>query len=406
MPVLVDPLAGDSYRLRQLVVALAITQTVGYGVLYYAFSAMLGPMSRDLGLTTATVTGAMTTSLLVGAGLSVPVGRWLDAHGGHRLMTAGSLLAVIAVLLWSQARNAVQLYGAFVAIGVASAMVLYPAAFAVVVAVAAPAKRTGAILGITLMAGFASSIFIPLTGRLTADRGWRATVLILGGILAVTTVPLHASAVRRTARRPGATAVHRAWPRRALRDPGFWFLAGGFVLHHAALGVIAVHLVLYLTVLGHPPAIASTLAGLLGVLSVTGRIASTISVRWLPMATITAVVLSMQGVAIAMLPLIGTHLGGVVVCLVLFGLGFGVSAIATPAIVLDRYGAKGYATIAGILSTPVAIAEAVAPLAGAILAGSAGYRALVLSVGGVSLAAAASLVLAQRIPAPGVPGAG
>ena len=67
------------------------------------------------------------------------------------------------------------------------------------------------------MAGFASSIFIPLTGWLTADRGWRTTVLILGGMLALTTVPLHAFAVRRTAPRLGATAVYRAWPRRVLR---------------------------------------------------------------------------------------------------------------------------------------------------------------------------------------------
>ena len=155
--------------------------------------------------------------------------------------------------------------------------------------------------------------------------------------------------------------------------------------------MIAVHLVLYLTVLGHPPAIASTLAGLLGVLSVTGRVASAISARWLPMATITAVVLSVQGVSIALLPLIGKHIVGVVVCLALFGLGFGVSAIATPAIILDRYGANGYATIAGILSTPVAIAEAVAPLAGALLASSAGYQTRIFSIAAASLAAATSL---------------
>ena len=138
------PHAGrrGSFRLRLLVVALAITQTVGYGVVYYAFGALLGPMSRDLDTSTATVAGAMTTALLVAAGLSVPVGRWLDARGGHGVMTTGSILAAIAVLAWSQVQTVVQLYAVFVAIGVASAMVLYPAAFAVVVAVAAPANRT------------------------------------------------------------------------------------------------------------------------------------------------------------------------------------------------------------------------------------------------------------------------
>jgi hypothetical protein len=75
-----------------------------------------------------------------------------------------------------------------------------------------------------------------------------------------------------------------------------------------------------------------------------------------------------------MLPLVGRHIAGAVVCLGLFGLGFGVASIATPAILLDRYGATGYATIAGTLATSVIIARASAPLGGALIAGAAGYR--------------------------------
>lgn len=383
-----------------LIASLAITQTVGYGVLYYAFSVLLGPMSRELGISTTTAAGAFTTAVLVTGLMSVPVGRWLDARGGHGLMTAGSLLGAIAVLSWSQVQTVPQLYGVFVAIGIAAAMVLYEPAFAVVVAVTAPAARTRALLGITLVAGFASSIFIPLTGYLVDAYDWRRTLLILAVILGFLTIPLHATALRRTGPRHSADGIRRraGSPTRVLRDPGFWLMAAAFVLHSGAQAVIAVHLVLYLVNLGHSTATAASLAGVLGLLSVTGRIATTISLRWLPMATIMAGVLVLQGVAISVLPLTGRHIAGAIACLVLFGLGFGISSIATPAILLDRYGTTGYATIAGTLATPVIIARASAPLGAALLADSVGYTPVILAVAAACLIASVFLTAARRVP--------
>lgn len=384
-------------RLRLLVAALAITTTVGYGVLSYAFSALLGPMSRELAVSTTTAVGASTTAVLVSGLISIPVGRRLDVRGGRGLMTTGSILAALAVLGWSQVQNTFQLYAVFVAIGVASAMVLYPPAMAVVVAVAAPARRTNSILTITLVGGLASSIFIPLTGYLAQTFGWRTALAVLAGILALITIPLHLFAVPRQTPKPPTSARPAKSPARVLRDPGFWLLAGAFVVHSAALAVIAVHLVLYLVTLGHPPARAASLAGLLGLLSVTGRLVTSVSVRWLPMATITSLILFVQGIAIALLPVVGRHVAGAVGCLVLFGLGFGVSSIATPAILLDRYGATGFGTIAGMLGTPTTIAKATGPLAGAGLAEAFGYRPMVLAVAVGCVVAAAGLALTRRV---------
>lgn len=378
---------------RRLVGALAVTQTVGYGVLYYAFSVILGPMSRDLGISNATAAGALTVAVLVTGLLSIPVGRWLDARGGHALMTTGSVLGAVAVLAWSQVQTAAQLYGVFALIGVASAMVLYEPAFAVVVAVTDPARRGKALLGITLVAGLASSIFIPLTGQLVARLNWRPTLVVLAVLLAVITVPLHGLALQRTTPAGHRTERHRRRsPGWVLRDPAFWLLAATFVLHGAALAVIAVHLVLYLISLGHPAALAATLAGLLGLLSVTGRVVTTLSTRWLSMATIAGVIFLGQGVAMSLLPVVGRQVPGAIACLVLFGLGFGVASIATPAILLDRYGAAGYGTIAGTLAAPVLVAKASAPLGGALLVAAVGYRPLVFCVAGACALAGVLLV--------------
>ncbi|GAB3822988.1 MFS transporter [Kribbella italica] len=382
-----------------MISALAATQTVGYGVLYYAFSVILGPMSDELGISTATAAGALTVAVLVSGLLSIPVGRWLDARGGHGLMTVGSAVGALAVLGWSQVRTVGGLYAVFILIGVASAMVLYEPAFAVIVAVTSPARRAKALLAVTLVAGFASSIFIPLTGQLVARLEWRSALVLLAVLLAAVTVPSHGLALRRTRTSADRVAPHgRPAPSRALRDPAFWLLAATFVLHGAALAVIAVHLVLYLISLGHPAALAATLAGLLGLLSVTGRVVTTVSTRWLPMATIAGVIFVVQGAALSMLPVVGRHVLGAVGCLVLFGLGFGVASIATPAILLDRYGASGYGTIAGTLAAPVLVARASAPLGGALIAAAAGYRILVVMVAGACVVAGLLLLLVSRLP--------
>lgn len=132
------------------------------------------------------------------------------------------------------------------------------------------------------------------------------TLIVLALVVAAITLPLHAIGLRHT--RPAAphTSRHLApSPARVLRDPGFWIIAAAFILHSAALAVMAVHLVTYLTQLGHPPTVAATLTGLLGLLSVTGRIVTTVAKRWLSITLIAAAIIGLQGVAIAPLPFIG-----------------------------------------------------------------------------------------------------
>ncbi|WP_238155004.1 MFS transporter [Kribbella soli] len=385
---------------REVIAALAITTTASYGVLYYAFSALLEPMRNDLHISPTAATGALTLASLISAVLAVPVGRLLDARGGHGVMSLGSVIASVAVLAWSQAENTIELYAAFVAIGIGSAMVLYPPAFAVVVAVTEPRRRTAALLAITLVAGFASSIFIPLTGQLVHALGWRRALLVLAAVLAVTTIPLHFLALRGT--RPDNTrrATHEPHtsPARVLRDTGFWLLAVVFVLHSVALAIIGVHLVTYLTKLGHSPTTAATLAGLLGLLSVTGRITVSVLRRWLPMTSISAAVITLQGIALAILPAAGHSTAGAAGCLIAFGPGFGVASIAKPAILLDRYGDQGYATIAGLLGTPTTLAFAVAPLGAAALVTAIGYTPLILSAATACTLAGLTLAAIHFLP--------
>jgi predicted MFS family arabinose efflux permease len=389
-----SPAGGDRRRrARTVVAALAVTQTVGYGALYYAFAVLLVPMARDLNASTTAVTGALTASVLAGAAAAIPAGRWLDRHGGRALMTGGSVAGTVLLLLASRVESLPALYLAWVGIGLVAAAVLYETAFAVVVSWhPEPRRRANALLAVTVVAGFASSIFFPLTGALVEAHGWRTALVVLATLHGAVTVPLHLLVRRPAGSRPPSRARSTAAVAGAIRDRGYWLLVAVFVAHGAALAAIAVHLVAYLIDLGHPPAFAATIAGGIGVLSVTGRLVSTGAQRRWATRGVVAVVFAVQAAGALALPLIGASTAGAVAAVLLFGLGFGVATIARPALLADRYGTAGFATISGLLAVPLTITKALAPLgAAALYQLTGGYTAVALACAAACALAAAGL---------------
>ncbi|MEV4511227.1 MFS transporter [Dactylosporangium sp. NPDC049525] len=394
-----------SFHGWRIVAALAVTQTVGYGTLYYAFAVFLQPMATTLHASTTTVTGALTASILAGAVMAVPVGRWLDRHGGRALMTAGSAAATGLLVAWSQVRTVTQLYAVLVGVGLTSAMVLYESAFAVVVSWFDPQRRARALLTITIVAGFASAVFLPLTGALVQRYDWRHALLILAALHGVVTIPLHGLVVRRAPHltitaRQRASASRSAVVRAAVHDSRFWALGVAFVAHGAAMTAMTVHLVGFLTSRGHPVTFAATVAGLLGVLSVTGRLVLTGAQRRIRITTVVAAIYAVQAVAALALLAIGNSRTGAVAGVVAFGLGFGISSLASPALLADRYGTIAYATIAGILTVPITLARAGAPLGAAALHTAGGYTPVLAAIGVACLIAATGIVTRASAPPP------
>ncbi|TYB60166.1 MFS transporter [Nonomuraea sp. PA05] len=163
------------------------------------------------------------------------------------------------------------------------------------------------------------------------------------------------------------------------------------------VATISVLLITYLIHLGHAPLPAASVAGLLGVLSVTGRLITTGLQRRLPAALIAAVIFALQAVAALLLPLIGASAAGAVGAVLLFGLGFGVGTIIKPHLLTERYGTTAYASLSGRLALPVTLAKAAAPAAALALAHTAGYGWVMIGVTLACLIAAVSLTLYHRL---------
>src|SRR5438128_1484819 len=110
---------GALYYGWLLVLTLGVTETISWGVLYYAFAVYLTPMQAELGWSRGEMTGAFSVALLVAGLAAIPVGRWLDRHGPRLLMTLGSIAATGLVLAWSRVDGIQQLYLLWAAIGLA-----------------------------------------------------------------------------------------------------------------------------------------------------------------------------------------------------------------------------------------------------------------------------------------------
>jgi len=176
--------ASSRSRAWAIVGALSITETVSWGILYYAFAVFLVPMQRDLGYSTAQLTGAFSAALLVSGVAGIGVGRYLDRHSPRALMTGGSVTAALLVAAWSQVHGLAAFYVLWIAIGAVMATVLYEPAFIVLAKwFPAASERRQAMTAMTPVAALASFIFLPFTQVLieAGDRG-AAIVKVLAAL--------------------------------------------------------------------------------------------------------------------------------------------------------------------------------------------------------------------------------
>lgn len=395
-----------------IVATLALTETVSWGILYYAFSVFLVPMRSALGWSDAQLTGAYSLALLV-SGFAAPfVGRWIDRRGPRVLMTAGSLLGVLLVLAWSRVDSLPVWYLIWIGMGLAMSATLYDPAFTAVNAWF-DRKRAKAFLLVTIAAGFASTIFLPLTALLVEERGWRGALVALAGILLVLTVLPHALFLRRrpedvglqpdgASTDPADTHGDASLPRasaelrEALRDRAFWWLAAGFALETFSAVAVGVYLIAYLTDRGDGIRFAAFATGLIGAAQVGARILATLLGNRVSQVTLTGIVFAMQAVAVAILLQWQTN-AGVLLAVLLLGMGRGVVTLMRAGLVAQFYGRTNFGAINGSLAFILNAARALAPVAaGLAYAALGGYQPVFWCLAAISLLAALAMIGVSR----------
>ncbi|MEQ1894127.1 MAG: MFS transporter [Planctomycetota bacterium] len=263
-------------RPRVLVATLACTELVSWGILYYAFGVLVAPMQAELGWSQGLLGGGLSLALFVSALLAVPVGRWIERVGPRLVMTVGTLAGALALWSWSHVAHPFPFYALMALLGVALACSLYEPAFATVVGTLGPSRRTDfALLVLTIVGGFASTVFMPVTQALVARDGWRAALASLALVLLVATGPAHAL-VLPSALATSAGSAPSATPPPPLERPRLLRLALANLLGTLASTSLGVFLVAHLLERGHGAEFAALAASMIGCGQVAGRIGFTL----------------------------------------------------------------------------------------------------------------------------------
>jgi len=387
-----------------LVAALGATQVIGYGSIYYAFPILAPAVAQDFHVGEPLLFGLLSAGLLLG-GLAAPsLGGLIDRIGAGRVMTAGSLIMALLLALLAAAPNIYVFGGLTLLIELFSFAVLYDAAFALL-AQKRPGDTRRAITRLTLIAGFASTIFWPLSGFLVEAVGWRGTQGIFAashllcaalhwglGALPVTETRMPASEAG-VDPQPTLPVMTASVARRA-----FWLLALGFALTGMAISAITVHLVEILRSLdlGEMAYIA---AMVMGPSQVAVRVMD--ATVWRNRHPLFIALLSASGIATAIALLL---LPGLVPALAqplafafaaILGAGAGLSSIVRGAVPVALFGASGLGLRLGRLAAIRNLLGASAPF----LFAFAAAHSMSLAVGAalaLSLAGLAALLLLHR----------
>ena len=398
-----------------MVAALAVTETISFGILFYAFTVFVDPMRAELGWSTATITGAFSLGLVASGATAPLVGRWLDRHGARGLMTLGSLAASAGLASWSLVTTPAALFLVWLWLGAASAMLLYEPAFALV-AVWFERRLATALTLLTFVAGFASVIFIPLAAFLVETFGWRDALLVLATIQLVLTTPLHALVLRRRPADLGQhvdgepptpsvsseaprTGGHSLSARQAFATRAFGRLTFAFTTSVAVVVGLGVHLVPLLTRRGLDPLEAAAVAGAIGLVALPGRLVFTPLGQRIRRGAVTASIFVLQAAGLLALVVVPGD-AGVWSFVVLYGAGFGAIMPARAALVAHAFGPAAFGSIQGRLTLLGTAARAAAPLALGVLVSAGVNDAVSLTLlAALTLGAAVAVAPLGRRPA-------
>lgn len=393
----VAPVASP--RLFPVVLALGVTQVIGYGTLYYAYAILVPAIASSFDVGQATLYGIFSAGLLAG-GLAAPrLGLWMDRFGAPRLMAIGSALAACLLAALSGAPTLWVFGGLIVAIEIVSVAVLYDAAFATL-AHLGKANARRAITHLTLIAGFASTLFWPLTGWLVEAVGWRNSYLIFAGLHLLVALPLHVWIMRRpsfpdAAGGNGTAATDFGAPLAGGEARlAFWAVAISFALGGVLTAAMTIHLVSTLQALGLA-GMSYLVAMLMGPSQVLIRL--TDALFWRSLHPIVVALVAIGAMPLAILTLL-MPLPVLVVGLmfaVLLGVNAGLSSIVRGTVPLALFGAAGYGARLGQLAAIRTVLGAGAPFLFAISTEALGTRQTLWGALLIGLCALVPLVLLQ-----------
>lgn len=373
--------------------SLGATQIIGFGTMFYSFAILAPDISASLGWSQQWSFAALSLSLIGASFVSPVAGRLADRLGAPRVMGWGSAASALALALLALSPNAAWFVAALFLMQAASCFVLYSTAFVAIVQMSGR-QAALSITHLTLIAGFASTVFWPFTTWLHTLFDWRGVFAIFAALNLLVCMPLHVAIGRIDRRRksaqaelPPEAAAEAATEPLALparKRLIFALMLLAFAATGLMLNAILVHMVPLTEALGMGAAglWASTLFGPAQVASrlVNMLFGGRLRQAWLA-------VISTGLLVCGLLVLLATTpwLPGALAFMVMVGLASGLNSIVGGTLPLELFGRKGYGAMVGWVASARGFASAFSPFAMSAMLAGIGVQPtlLVLLAGGL-----------------------
>lgn len=385
---------------------LGATQIVGYGTLYYSYSMLAPAVADELAWSQQWVFAILSVALLASALLAPLAGHWADKFGAGRLMVPGSAAAAAALLLCALAPGRLGFAVGVLAMELASCFVLYSTAFVALVQFGGRnAQRS--ITHLTLIAGFASTLFWPLTAMLHEHLSWREVLAVFAALNLFVCLPIHAWLAQysgparnnvdtdkaATDKDSGDVTAHRfgSW------SPIFILMLGGFAIEGFLLSAVLVQMVPLLTAVGIG-ASSVFIGTLFGPSQVASRLINMVFGMGLRQSWLALGATGSLAAGLAVLLLTAPSLPGAVAFAILFGLGSGLMSIVGGTLPLELFGRDGYGRRVGWITAARQFSAAFAPFGFALMAAGLGVLSALwvnVTVGVLGIAAFAAIAVLQ-----------
>jgi MFS family permease len=373
-----------------VVAALGSTQTFAWASSYYLPAILGAPIAKALGIAPSIFFGIFSIALLLSSGLAPMVGRVIDRHGGRPVLAASNVVLAAGLVMLGLTEGVIGLCAAWLVLGVGTAMGLYSPAFATLTRLYGIDARAP-ITGITLLAGFASTIGWPVSLFMLEHYGWREACFLWAALNFFICTPVNwlliptAPAVSPMPRAEEAGDAERGaeFQRGAMLVLAFFFAATRFVS-----GALAAHLPRLLEGAGASTVAAIAAGALVGPAQVGARLFEFGILRSFHPLIPARIAALLHPLGAGFMALLGPL--GITFFAVLHGAGNGMLTIAGGTLPLALFGPNGYGKRTGLLAVPTRIAESAAPLLFGLLIDRIGTAAIAVSAG-LCLAAFASL---------------
>jgi len=379
-----------SGRRLPLILALGTTQTLAWASSVYLPAILADPMAHDLGISANWVFGAYSGALVIAGLLGPRIGRQIDRVGGRPILSISNLTLAGGLTLLGFTYSIPMLIAAWILLGIGMGYGLYDAAFGALGRIYGEAAR-GPITGITLIAGFASTVGWPLTAYGLAHIGWRDTCLAWAAAHIVIGLPLNLLMLPPV---PATKAAAQAEAKPHIPiDRTMVLLALAFALAWIVTSAMAAHFPRILEAAGATPVEAIAAGALIGPAQVFARMMeASFLKRYHPIVSARLACL-MHPLGAGILALTGGAAASVFA--IFHGAGNGVITIARGTLPLAIFGPKNYGYRLGLIGAPARMAQAIAPLLFGFLIDAMGSRILIVS-SALSLAAVAALLLLRE----------